>query len=130
ICENLKTDHDPLIDLMKKVRVEKGIKHVYIASGIRYDLAEKSPEFIKELATHHTGGQLSVAPEHSNDNVLDKMKKPAIKSYERFAQAFCQASEEAGKEQYLIPYFISGHPGSTVKDTIELGLWLKGKNMR
>jgi len=130
ICENLKTDHDPLIDLMKKVRVEKGIKRVYIASGIRYDLAEKSPEFIKELATHHTGGQLSVAPEHSNDNVLDKMKKPAIKSYERFAQAFCQASEDAGKEQYLIPYFITGHPGSTLQDTIDLALYLKTNNMR
>jgi uncharacterized radical SAM protein YgiQ len=130
ICENLKTDHDPLIDLMKKVRVEKGIKRVYIASGIRYDLAEKSPEFIKELATHHTGGQLSVAPEHSSDKVLDKMKKPAIKSYERFAQAFCQASEDAGKEQYLIPYFITGHPGSTLNDTIDLALYLKSNNMR
>jgi uncharacterized radical SAM protein YgiQ len=130
ICENLVTDHGPLIQLMKKVREEKGIKKVFIASGVRYDLAERSPEFIKELAQHHTGGQLSVAPEHSNDRVLDKMKKPAIKSYERFAQAFCQASEEAGKDQYLVPYFITGHPGSTLEDTIELALYLKNKNMR
>jgi uncharacterized radical SAM protein YgiQ len=130
ICENLVTDHAPLIDLMKKVREEKGVKKVYIASGVRYDLAERSPEFIRELAQHHTGGQLSVAPEHNSDEVLDKMKKPSIKSYEAFAQAFCQASEEAGKEQYLVPYFITGHPGSTLKDTIELALYLKAKGMR
>jgi uncharacterized radical SAM protein YgiQ len=130
ICENLVTDHDPLIDLMKKVRNEKGIKRVYIASGVRYDLAERSPEFIKELAEHHTGGQLSVAPEHSSEAVLDKMKKPPIEHYERFAQMFCKASEDAGKEQYLVPYFISGHPGSTLKDSIDLALYLKGKNLR
>jgi uncharacterized radical SAM protein YgiQ len=130
ICENLVTDHAPLISLMKKVREEKGIKRVFIASGVRYDLAERSPEFVRELAKHHTGGQLSVAPEHSNDNVLDKMKKPSIKSYERFAQTFCQASDEAGKEQFLVPYFITGHPGSTLKDTIELALYLKRKDMR
>jgi uncharacterized radical SAM protein YgiQ len=130
ICENLKTDHAPLIDLMKKVREEKGIKKVFIASGVRYDLAERSPEFVRDLARHHTGGQLSVAPEHSNDAVLDKMKKPSIKSYERFAETFCRASEQAGKEQYLVPYFITGHPGSTLKDTIELALYLKAKNMR
>ena len=130
ICENLVTDHAPLIDLMRKVRTEQGIKKVYIASGIRYDLAERSPEFIRELAEHHTGGQLSVAPEHTNPEVLDKMKKPPVASYERFAQAFCQASEDAGKEQYLVPYFITGHPGSTLVDTIELALYLKGKGMR
>jgi uncharacterized radical SAM protein YgiQ len=130
ICENLVTDHAPLISLMKKVREEKGIKRVFIASGVRYDLAERSPEFVRELATHHTGGQLSVAPEHSNDNVLDKMKKPSIKSYERFAQSFCQASEEAGKEQFLVPYFITGHPGSTLADTVELALYLKKNDMR
>ena len=130
ICENLKTDHDPLIDLMKKVRTEAGIKKVFIASGVRYDLAERSPEFVSELAKHHTGGQLSVAPEHHDDKVLDKMKKPSIKSYERFAETFCRASEEAGKEQYLVPYFISGHPGSTLDDAIELGLYLKERKMR
>ncbi len=130
ICENLVTDHAPLLSLMKRVREEKGIKRVFIASGVRYDLAERSPEFIRELAEHHTGGQLSVAPEHSNDRVLEKMKKPGIQSYERFAQAFCQASEEAGKEQYLVPYFITGHPGSTLADTIELAVYLKEKGMR
>jgi uncharacterized radical SAM protein YgiQ len=130
ICENLVTDHAPLVQLMKKVRQEPGIKKVFIASGVRYDLAERSPEFIRELAQHHTGGQLSVAPEHNDDGVLDKMKKPSIKSYERFAQAFCQASEQAGKEQYLVPYFITGHPGSTLKDTIELARYLKRNAMR
>jgi uncharacterized radical SAM protein YgiQ len=130
ICENLVTDHAPLVQLMKKVREEPGIKRVLIASGVRYDLAERSPEFVRELAKHHTGGQLSVAPEHSNDRVLDKMKKPSIKSYERFAETFCRASESAGKEQYLVPYFITGHPGSTLKDTIELAIYLKNKGMR
>jgi uncharacterized radical SAM protein YgiQ len=130
ICENLRTDHGPLVDLMKAVREEQGIKRVFIASGVRYDLAARSPAFIRELAQHHTGGQLSVAPEHSNDGVLEKMKKPPIEHYERFAQAFCQASEEAGKEQYLVPYFITGHPGSTLKDTIELALYLKKRAMR
>jgi uncharacterized radical SAM protein YgiQ len=130
ICENLVTDHAPLLDLLRRVRAEPGVERVYVASGVRYDLAARSPEFIRELARHHTGGQLSVAPEHTNPEVLDKMKKPPIEHYERFAQAFCQASEAAGKEQYLVPYFISGHPGSTMKDTIELGLWLKSKNMR
>jgi uncharacterized radical SAM protein YgiQ len=130
ICENLVTDHAPLVKLMKKVREEPGIKRVLIASGVRYDLAERSPEFVRELARHHTGGQLSVAPEHNSDAVLDKMKKPGIKSYERFADTFCRASEAAGKEQYLVPYFITGHPGSTLKDTIELALYLKARGMR
>jgi uncharacterized radical SAM protein YgiQ len=130
ICENLVTDHGPLLSLMRAVRSEKGIKRVFIASGVRYDLADRSPEFIGELARHHTGGQLSVAPEHNNPRVLDKMKKPGIETYERFAQAFCQASEKAGKEQYLVPYFITGHPGSTLKDTIDLALYLKKNGMR
>src|SRR5262245_45272575 len=130
ICENLVTDHGPLLSLMRAVRSEKGIKRVFIASGVRYDLADRSPEFVAELAKHHTGGQLSVAPEHNSPRVLDKMKKPGIDSYERFAQAFCQASEKAGKEQYLVPYFITGHPGSTLEDTIELALYLKRNNMR
>ncbi|MBX3212143.1 MAG: YgiQ family radical SAM protein [Labilithrix sp.] len=130
ICENLVTDHGPLLSLMRAVRSEKGIKRVFIASGVRYDLADRSPEFVAELARHHTGGQLSVAPEHNDPRVLDKMKKPPIDTYERFAQAFCQASEKAGKEQYLVPYFITGHPGSTLKDTVELALYLKRNNMR
>jgi uncharacterized radical SAM protein YgiQ len=130
ICENLVTDHGPLIQLLKQVRREPGIKRVFVASGVRYDLAERSPEFIRELARHHTGGQLSVAPEHTDPAVLDKMKKPPVEHYERFAQAFCQASEQAGKEQYLVPYFITGHPGSTLRDTIALALWLKEQNLR
>ncbi|HEY3594287.1 MAG TPA: DUF3362 domain-containing protein, partial [Polyangiaceae bacterium] len=130
ICENLVTDHQPLIDLLRKVRKEPTVKKAFIASGIRYDLAERSPTFIAELARHHTGGQLSVAPEHIDPEVLARMKKPPIESYERFASAFCRASEAAGKEQYLIPYLITGHPGSTLKDTVELALYLKAHGMR
>jgi uncharacterized radical SAM protein YgiQ len=130
ICENLRTDHGPLVQLLRKVRREPGVERVYVASGVRYDLAERSPEFITELARHHTGGQLSVAPEHSSPDVLEKMKKPPVEHYERFARSFCAASEQAGKEQYLVPYFITAHPGSTLKDTVELALWLKARNMR
>jgi uncharacterized radical SAM protein YgiQ len=130
VCENLNTDHGPLIKLMKSVREEQGVGKVYIASGIRYDLAERSPKFISELARHHTGGQLSVAPEHSRKEVLDRMKKPGIESYERFAEQFKCASEEAGKSQFLVPYFISGHPGSTLGDMVELAVYLKKKGSR
>jgi uncharacterized radical SAM protein YgiQ len=130
VCENLVTDHKPLLGLLRSVRKEPGIKRALIASGVRYDLAERSPEFIRELAQHHTGGQLSVAPEHNDPEVLKRMKKPGIQSYERFAQAFCSASEAAGKEQYLVPYFITAHPGSTLKDTVELALYLKRNNLR
>jgi uncharacterized radical SAM protein YgiQ len=130
VCENLQTDHGPLIDLMREVRKEEGVKHVFIASGVRYDLAERSPEYVKELAAHHVGGQLSVAPEHVSPRVLEKMKKPGIESFERFQNMFACASEEAGKEQYDIPYFISGHPGSTLEDMVELALWLKKNGKR
>lgn len=130
ICDNLVTDHQPLLNLLKRVRKAPGVKKAFVASGVRYDLAEKSPDFIRALAEHHTGGMVSVAPEHSSDAVLEKMKKPPIASYERFAESFCAASEKAGKEQYLIPYLITGHPGSTLGDTIELALYLKKKGMR
>jgi uncharacterized radical SAM protein YgiQ len=130
VCENLQTDHGPLIDLMREVREEPGVKHVFIASGVRYDLAERSPEYVKELAAHHVGGQLSVAPEHVSPRVLEKMKKPGIESFERFQRMFACASEEAGKEQYDIPYFISGHPGSALEDMVELALWLKENGKR
>ncbi|HZI07538.1 MAG TPA: YgiQ family radical SAM protein [Archangium sp.] len=130
VCENLQTDHGPLIDVMKQVRAEPGVKHVFIASGVRYDLAERSPEYVKELAAHHVGGQLSVAPEHVSPRVLEKMKKPGIESFERFQHMFACASEEAGKEQYDIPYFISGHPGSALEDMVELALWLKHNGKR
>ncbi len=130
ICENLQTDHGPLISLMKQVREEPGINHVFIASGVRYDLAERSPEYVQELAKHHVGGHLSVAPEHVSPRVLQKMKKPGIASFERFVEMFACASQDAGKEQYDIPYFISGHPGSELSDMIELALWLKEQGKR
>ncbi|EYF06725.1 YgiQ family radical SAM protein [Chondromyces apiculatus] len=130
VCENLNTDHGPLLQLMKSVREEAGVKKVFIASGVRYDLAERSPEFVRDLARHHTGGQLSVAPEHSKKDVLDKMKKPGIESYERFVDQFRCASEAAGKDQYLVPYFISGHPGATLRDMVDLALYLKENGMR
>jgi len=130
VCENMVTDHQPLVDLLRKVREEKGIKKVFIASGVRYDLAERSPEFVEELAKHHTGGQLSVAPEHVDKTVLDKMKKPGVETYERFAEMFACASEKTGKEQHLIPYYISGHPGSTLSAMIDLAMYLKNKGLR
>ena len=112
------------------MRKEDGVKHVFIASGVRYDLAERSPEYVEELARHHVGGQLSVAPEHVSPRVLEKMKKPGIESYERFQAMFACASKDAGKEQYDIPYFISGHPGSTLEDMVDLALWLKKNGRR
>ena len=130
ICSNLVTDHAPVIDLMKEVRETPGIKHVFIASGVRYDLAERSPEYVTELARHHTGGQLSTAPEHASPAVLDLMKKPGIESYERFKEMFAAASKEAGKDQFDVPYFISGHPGSTLGDMVDLALWLKAEGYR
>ncbi len=133
ICENLVTDHGPLVSLLRRVREAPGVKKVFIASGVRYDLADQGKgggKFIDELARHHTGGQLSVAPEHNRDDVLMKMKKPPIVAYERFAERFQCASEEAGKEQYLVPYFISGHPGSTLDDMVSLALYLKARSMR
>jgi len=130
VCENLVTDHAPLIDLLKKVRKEEGVRKVFIASGVRYDLAERSPEFVEELARHHTGGQLSVAPEHVDKAVLDKMKKPGVETYERFADMFACASEKTGKEQHLVPYYISGHPGSTLTSMIDLALYLKKKGLK
>ncbi len=130
VCENLVTDHGPLVKLLRCVRSEDGIKRVFIASGVRYDLAERSPEFVDELAKHHTGGQLSVAPEHVDEEVLDKMKKPGVQSYDRFAEMFACASDKTGKEQHLVPYYISGHPGSTMASMIRLALYLKKKGLR
>jgi uncharacterized radical SAM protein YgiQ len=130
VCDNLQTDHGPLLDLLRRVRREPGVRRAFIASGIRTDLAERSPTFVRELAQHHTGGQLSVAPEHVSEAVLDKMKKPGVASYERFADQFACASRDAGKEQHLIPYYISGHPGSTLGDMIDLALYLKSRGIR
>jgi uncharacterized radical SAM protein YgiQ len=130
VCENLNTDHGPLVDLLARVREEKGVRKVFLASGVRYDLAERSPEFVDALAKHHVGGQLSVAPEHIDEEVLDKMKKPGVESYERFADMFQCASDAAGKDQHLVPYYISGHPGSTTKAMIDLALHLKKQGVR
>jgi uncharacterized radical SAM protein YgiQ len=125
ICPNLNTDHSALTQLYRKTRALPGVNKVLIASGVRYDLAVEDPEYVKELVTHHVGGQLKIAPEHTEDGPLSKMMKPGIGSYERFRKMFEKYSKEAGKEQYLIPYFIAAHPGTTDEDMINLALWLK-----
>ncbi len=130
ICRNLDTDHAPLIQLYRKARALPGIKKVLIGSGVRYDLAVKSPEYVRELATHHVGGYLKIAPEHTEAGPLEHMMKPGIGTYERFRQMFERYSREAGKEQYLIPYFIAAHPGTTDEDMLNLALWLKENNFR
>lgn len=125
ICDNLNTDHTPLIQLYRKARQIKGVKKILIGSGLRYDLAVKSPEYVKELVQHHVGGYLKIAPEHSEENVLSKMMKPGMGAYDNFKTMFEKYSKEAGKEQYLIPYFIASHPGTTDEDMLNLALWLK-----
>ena len=130
ICENLNTDHAPLISVYRKARALPGIKKILISSGLRYDLAVRSPEYVKELVSHHVGGYLKIAPEHTQEGPLSKMMKPGIGSYERFKQMFDKFSKEAGKEQYLIPYFIAAHPGTTDEDMMELALWLKKNGFR
>lgn len=130
ICSNLDTDHAPLIDLYRKARALPGIKKVLIGSGLRYDLAVRSPEYVKELATHHVGGYLKIAPEHSEGPVLEKMMKPGMETYYAFKRLFDMYSKEAGKSQYLIPYFIAAHPGSTNEDMLKLALWLKANDFR
>jgi len=130
ICNNLNTDHSSLTRLYRKARALPGIKKVLIASGLRYDLAVRDPEYVKELVTHHVGGYLKIAPEHTERGPLDKMMKPGIGSYDRFKELFEKYSKEAGKEQYLIPYFIAAHPGTTDLDMVNLALWLKKYNFR
>ncbi|TRW94632.1 YgiQ family radical SAM protein [Candidatus Methylobacter oryzae] len=130
ICPNLNTDHTPLIKLYRRARALPGIKKIFIASGLRYDLAVESPEYVKELVTHHVGGYLKIAPEHTEQNVLSKMMKPGMGTYDRFKSMFDKFSKEAGKEQYLIPYFIAAHPGTTDKDMLNLALWLKRNGFR
>jgi uncharacterized radical SAM protein YgiQ len=130
ICPNLDTDHNPLIRLYRRARALPGIKKVLIASGVRYDLAIESPEYVKELATHHVGGYLKIAPEHTEEGPLSKMMKPGVGTYYRFKQLFDRYSREAGKEQYLIPYFIAAHPGTRDEDMVELALWLKKHGFR
>ncbi len=130
ICVNLETNHDPLIKLYRKARALPGIKRVNIASGLRYDLAVKSPAYIKELVTHHVGGYLKIAPEHTEPGPLSKMMKPGIGTFDRFKELFEQAAREAGKQLYLIPYFIAAHPGTEDRDMVNLALWLKRNNFR
>lgn len=130
ICTNLDTDHSKLISLYRKARELPGIRRIFIGSGLRYDLAVRSPEYIRELATHHVGGLLKIAPEHTEENVLSKMMKPGIGAYEEFRRLFERFSREAGKEQYLVPYFIAAHPGTTDEDMLNLALWLKKNNFR
>ena len=130
ICENLNTDHSALIQLYRKARSIKGIKKILVGSGLRYDLAVTSPEYVKELVQHHVGGYLKIAPEHSEENVLSKMMKPGMGSYDKFKEMFERFSKEAGKKQYLIPYFIAAHPGTTDEDMLNLALWLKRNDFR
>ena len=130
ICGHLDTDHTPTINLYRKARNVKGIKKVLIASGVRYDLAIEDPEYVKELATHHVGGYLKIAPEHTEEGPLNKMMKPGMGSYHKFKELFDKYSKQAGKKQFLIPYFISAHPGTTDMDMINLALWLKENDFK
>jgi uncharacterized radical SAM protein YgiQ len=130
VCKLLGTDHGPLIELMKKSREIEGIRRVHVASGVRMDLAQRSPEYLEELAAHHVGGHLKVAPEHTDAEVLKRMKKPEINDYESFDRAFRAASERAGKAQYTVPYFIASHPGSDLDAMIDLALFLKRNGYR
>jgi uncharacterized radical SAM protein YgiQ len=130
ICKNLVTDHSETTQLYRKARALSGVKRVAIASGLRYDLAVEDPEYVKELVTHHVGGYLKIAPEHSEKNTLEKMMKPGMDSYDNFKRLFEKYSKEAGKEQYLIPYFIAAHPGCDDNDMLNLALWLKKNKFR
>jgi uncharacterized radical SAM protein YgiQ len=125
VCKLLGTDHGPLVQLMKAAREEPGVKKVLVASGIRMDLARRSPEYMRELATHHVGGHLKVAPEHTDPEVLTLMKKPGVDDFQKFDAEFQNASQKAGKKQFLVPYFIASHPGSTLDSMIDLALFLK-----
>lgn len=130
ICGHMDTDQTPTVELYRKVRDIKGIKKVLIASGVRYDLAIEDPNYVKELVTHHVGGYLKIAPEHTEESPLSKMMKPGMSTYHRFKALFDKYSKEAGKEQFLIPYFISAHPGTRDIDMLNLALWLKERNFK
>ncbi len=130
VCRLLETSHAPLVKLMRESRQVKGVKKILVASGIRMDLAADEDEYLEDLARHHVGGHLKVAPEHASDDVLRVMKKPSTESFERFAEKFGDASKRAGKEQYLVPYFIASHPGCGVDEMIELAVFLKQRGYR
>ena len=130
ICRNLNTDHSALIHMYRRARTLKGVKKILIGSGLRYDLAVKSPEYIRELVTHHVGGYLKIAPEHTEAGPLSRMMKPGIGSYDKFKRLFDKYSEQAGKKQFLVPYFIAAHPGTSDKDMMHLAMWLKSHGFR
>ena len=130
LCPNLETDHTAIRSLMKKARETEGVKSVLIASGIRTDLANLSPEFVGELATYHVGGHLKTAPEHVDDDVLRLMNKPQIGDYEQFCELFADATEAAGKEQYLVPYLIAGFPGCTIKAMVAVAEYLRDNDIQ
>ena len=130
ICQNLNTDHNPLIKMYRRARALKGVKKILISSGVRYDLAVESPEYVKELVSHHVGGYLKIAPEHTEQGPLTKMMKPGIGSYDKFKQLFEKYSLEAGKKQFFIPYFIAAHPGTSDEDMMHLAQWLKKSGFR
>ena len=127
ICKNMKVDHEEYLDLLKKVEAIPGVKKVFVRSGLRYDymLADKNDDFFRKIVKDHVSGQLKVAPEHCSNHVLKLMGKPSIETYDRFKAKFYKITEELGKEQYLVPYLMSSHPGSTLADAIELALYLK-----
>ena len=132
LCKNLVADHQEYLGILRKLRALPGVKRVFIRSGIRFDylLEDKDDSFFRELVEHHISGQLRVAPEHCSAAVLDKMGKPHIEAYSRFVKKFYQMTERAGKEQYLVPYLMSSHPGSTLKDAVQLALYLKKNRIR
>jgi len=130
ICQNLTTNHDPLIKIYKRGREIKGVKKILIGSGLRYDLAIQSPEYVKELVQHHVGGYLKIAPEHTEAGPLTKMMKPGIGNYDKFKVMFEKYTAEAGKKQFLIPYFIAAHPGTSDEDMMNLAIWLKKNGFR
>jgi len=130
VCKLLDADHGPTVELLRAARRAPGVARVHVASGIRMDLASRDAQYLEEMAAHHVGGHLKVAPEHVDAGVLSLMKKPAPDSFDRFAEAFRAASARAGKEQYLVPYFIASHPGSGVAEMIELALFLKERGYR
>ena len=130
ICKNLVTDHTPTTNLYRRARTIPGVKRILIASGLRYDLAVENPEYVQELVTHHVGGYLKIAPEHTESGPLSKMMKPGMETYHRFKEMFEQFSKDAGKQQFLIPYFIAAHPGTADVDMLNLALWLKDNGFR
>jgi uncharacterized radical SAM protein YgiQ len=130
ICKLLGTDHGPLVQLMQEARETPGVKKVLVASGIRMDLARRWPEYMRELVRHHVGGHLKVAPEHTDPHVLSKMRKPSMDDFTEFAEVFDRESRQAGKQQFLVPYFIASHPGGDLNSMIDLAVFLKRNGYR